>query len=273
MRLIHISDLHFGAVDPGLPDNLRTAIVAAEADLLVVSGDLTQRGLKREFRQAREFLDSLPLPRLVVPGNHDVQGSWKFWERFLTPFRTYRNFTHADTEPVWSKPGLIVAGANSARPVGWNFDWSRGRLSRRQMARMAGLFGMADAGDLRVLVVHHPPAAPPDGTARHLLGRLKEFTGAVNEAGVDLVLSGHFHMSYAQALPLPGGRHARFCVFSSVSTATSHRLKGEPNGFHLIDGNQSHLAIRDWAWTGTVCGERRAWGFEGDPGTRDWRLL
>ncbi len=273
MRLIHISDLHFGAVDPGLPDNLRTAIVAAEADLLVVSGDLTQRGLKREFRQAREFLDSLPLPRLVVPGNHDVQGSWNFWERFLMPFRNYRNLIHADTEPVWSKPGLIVAGANSARPVGWNFDWSRGRLSRRQMARMAGLFGMADAGDLRVLVVHHPPAAPPDGTARHLLGRLKEFTGAVNEAGVDLVLSGHFHMSYAQALPLPGGRHARFCVFSSVSTATSHRLKGEPNGFHLIDGNQSHLTIRDWAWTGTVYAERRAWGFEADPVTRDWRLL
>ena len=93
----------------------------------------------------------------------------------------------------------------------------------------------------------------------------------MNEAGVDLVLSGHFHMSYAQALPLPGGRHARSCVLSSVSTATSHRLKGEPNGFHLIDGNQRQLTIRDWAWTGTVYAERRAWGFEADPETRDWR--
>jgi hypothetical protein len=88
---------------------------------------------------------------------------------------------------------------------------------------------------------------------------------------VDLVLSGHFHLSYAQALPLPGGRLARSCVLSSVSTATSHRLKGEPNGFHLIDGNQRQLTIRDWAWTGTVYAERRAWGFEADPETRDWR--
>jgi 3',5'-cyclic AMP phosphodiesterase CpdA len=272
MRLIHISDLHFGAVDPGLPDNLRTAIIAAKADLLVVSGDLTQRGLKREFRQAREFLDSLPLPRLVVPGNHDVQGSWNFWERFLSPFRNYRNLIHTDLEPVWSEPGLIVTGANSARPAGWNLDWSRGRLSRRQVARMAGQYAVADAGDLRVMVVHHPPAAPPDGTARHLLGRLKQFTGAVNEAGVDLVLSGHFHMSYAQALPLPGGRIARSCVLSSVSTATSHRLKGETNGFHLIEGNQSHLTVRDWAWTGNVYAERRAWEFEADPVTRDWRM-
>jgi 3',5'-cyclic AMP phosphodiesterase CpdA len=273
MRLIHISDLHFGAVDPGLPDNLRTAILAAKADLLVVSGDLTQRGRKSEFRQAREFLDSLPLPRLVVPGNHDVQGSWDFWERLIMPFHNYRRIIDADLKPVWREPGLIVTGANSARPAGWNLDWSRGRLSRDQMARMAGLFAGADAGDLRVLVVHHPPAAPPDGTARHLLGRLNEFTGAVNEAGVDLVLSGHFHMSYAQALPLPGGRVGRSCVLSSVSTATSHRLKGEPNGFHLIEGSQRKLTVRDWAWTGTIYAERRAWEFESDPVARDWRLL
>jgi 3',5'-cyclic AMP phosphodiesterase CpdA len=273
MRLIHISDLHFGAEAPGLPDNLRTAIIAARADLLVVSGDLSQRGRRTELHQAREFLDSLPLPRLVVPGNHDVQGVWKTWERFLTPFRNYREIIAADTEPVWTKPGLIATGVNSARPVGWNFDWSRGRLSRAQMERIGGFYARADTGDLRVLVVHHPPAAPPDGTARHLLGRLAEFTGAVNKAGVDLVLSGHFHMSYAQALLLPGGRIARSCVLSSVSTATSHRLKGEPNGFHVIDGNRYHLTIRDWAWTGTAYAERRTWEFEAEPVTRDWQMI
>ena len=103
-----------------------------------------------------------------------------------------------------------------------------------------------------------------------LLGRLAEFTGAVNEAGVDLVLSGHFHMSYAQALHLPGGHLSRSCVLSSVSTATSHRLKGEPNGFHLIDGNARQLTIQDWAWTGTTYAERRSWDFEADPASRDW---
>ncbi len=273
MRLIHLSDLHFGAVDPGLPGNLRTAIIAAKADLLVVSGDLTQRGRKAEFQQAKEFLDSLPLPKLVVPGNHDVQGSWNFWERFTTPFRNYQNIIHADMEPVWSEPGLIVSGANSARPVGWNLDWSRGRLSGRQVARMAKQYELANTADLRVFVVHHPPAAPPGGTERHLIGRLKEFTAFVNEAGVDLVLSGHFHMSYAQTLPLPGAPHTRSCVFSSVSTATSHRLKGEPNGFHLIDGNHRQLTIRDWAWTGMVYAERRAWEFKADSVTRNWRRL
>lgn len=274
MRLIHISDLHFGAVDPGLPDNLRTAIVAAAPDLVIVSGDLTQRGLENEYRQAREFLDSIPLPRLVVPGNHDVQGTWNLWERMATPFRNFRRIIQPDLEPVWREAGVIVIGINSARPAGWYTDWSRGRVSRRQMKRVRNLCEVMERRSLRVLVVHHPPAAPPHGTARHLLGRLREFTDGVNESGVDLVLSGHFHMSYAQALSLPGGPGPgpRTCVLSSVSTATSHRLKGEPNGFHVIDGDDCHLRITDWAWNGSDYQSRRFWDFHSESGVADWRL-
>ncbi len=273
MRLVHISDLHFGAVHEGMEDHLRTAILKATPALVVVSGDLTMRGRREEFHEAKGFLDSIPLPQLVVPGNHDVQGSWRFWERFSTPFGNYRNTISTNLEPVWRSPGIIVAGMNSARPAGWHADWSRGQLSRRQMARLNTLYGGVDPEALRVLVVHHPPAAPPHGTARHLIGRLREFTDAVKEAGVDLVLSGHFHISYARALPLPGGMGPASCVLSSVSTATSHRLKGEPNGFHVIEGDAQGLVIEDWAWTGGSYEKRRAWEFASDSATRDWRRL
>jgi hypothetical protein len=87
MRLIHISDLHFGAEDPRLPQRLRAAIIQAAPDMVALSGDLTQSGLKPEFEEAKAFLDSFTFPLLVVPGNHDVQGTWKFWERFLTPWK------------------------------------------------------------------------------------------------------------------------------------------------------------------------------------------
>ena len=273
MRLVHISDLHFGAVHEGMEDHLRTAILKANPAVVAVSGDLTMRGRMEEFREAKAFLDSIPLPLVVVPGNHDVQGSWMFWERFLTPFENYRRTIGRDLEPVWRAPGVIVVGLNSARPAGWHLDWSRGQLSRGQMERLNALYGEADPEALRVFVVHHPPAAPPHGTARHLIGRLREFTDAVKEAGVDLVLSGHFHMSYAQALPLPGGLAPASCVLSSVSTATSHRLKGEPNGFHVIEGDAQGLVIEDWAWTGGSYEKRRAWEFVSDSATRDWRRL
>ena len=271
MRLVHISDLHFGAVDPGLPDRLRVSVVEAKPDLVVVSGDLTQRGLRREFEQARAFLDSIPLPQLVVPGNHDVQGTWRVWERFLWPWRNYQRIIQANLEPVWRTPGMIVMGSNSARPAGWYADWSRGRLSRRQMLSLAALGTEAGPDELHVLAVHHPPAAPPGGTPRHLIGRLQEFSEAVNLAGIDLVLSGHFHLSYAQALLLKGTLGTRSCVLSSVSTAPSHRLKGEPNGFHVIDGDAHALDIQDWAWNGASYLQRRAWKFRSEANSRDWK--
>lgn len=273
IRFVHISDLHFGAVEAGMPDHLRTAITQSGASVLAVSGDLTMRGRKTEYRQAREFLDSIPLPRVVVPGNHDVQGAVRVWERFTSPWSNYKRLIDPNLEPVWRTPGLIMVGINSARPAGWYLDWSRGRVSRRQMARLARLFGEESDDSLRVLVVHHPPAAPPHGTARHLIGRLREFTDAVKEAGVDLVLSGHFHMSYAQALSLPGGPVPGTCVLSSVSTATSHRLKGEPNGFHVIEGNARAISIADWAWNGQVYQKRREWSFGSITGIHDWHQL
>lgn len=266
MRLAHISDLHFGAVSSSLPEALKEALIQAAPDMLVVSGDLTQRGRSSEFKEAKAFLDSIPLPQLVVPGNHDVPAWWRMWERLSRPWHRFRRLVHEDLEPVWRSPGLFVVGVNSARRAGWHLDWSRGRLSRAQMARLVRLGQEAPENALRVLVVHHPPAAPPQGTRRHLLGRNRQFSEAVGRAGMDLILSGHFHVSYAQTLPLVSGEKPRACVLSAVSTATSHRLKGEPNGFHLIEGDARHLQIQACAWDGAAYAPGKRWEFEAEDG-------
>ena len=96
--LVHLSDLHFGRVDAELLDPLVAAVAAATPALVVVSGDLTQRAREREFEEARDFLDRLPAPRLVVPGNHDVP-LYRVWERFLSPLGKYRRIIEPDLEP------------------------------------------------------------------------------------------------------------------------------------------------------------------------------
>lgn len=271
MRLVHLSDLHFGATDPAVPPLLRQAVLEAAPDLVVVSGDLTQRGRASEFEEARAFLDSIPLPQVVVPGNHDVPRWWVVWERFRRPWRLYRRLVQEDLEPVWEGPDLHVLGTNSARIAGWHLDWSRGRLSHHQMARMVHLGQAAPLEALRVLVVHHPPAAPPQGTRRHLIGRQREFSQSVNLAGTDLVLAGHFHLSYARLLPLSGGHAARSCVLSAVSTATSHRTKGEPNGFHVIEGNAQALHVQACLLEKGAFKPGRDWHFHRAPEGRDWQ--
>ena len=87
--IVHLSDIHFGRVDPRLVAPLVDAVRAAAPDLVAVSGDLTQRARRRQFEQARAFLDKLPPPILAVPGNHDVP-LFNLPARFLDPFGGYR---------------------------------------------------------------------------------------------------------------------------------------------------------------------------------------
>ncbi|HUF24294.1 MAG TPA: metallophosphoesterase, partial [Vicinamibacterales bacterium] len=89
--LVHVSDLHFGRIDPAVVEPLRRAMLAAGPDLIAISGDFTQRAKRSEFAAARAFLDSLEPPKLVVPGNHDVP-LWNAAARFLTPLSRYRRY-------------------------------------------------------------------------------------------------------------------------------------------------------------------------------------
>lgn len=260
MRLVHLSDLHFGALEAGRPEALERAVKSLHPDVLVVSGDLTQKGTRKEFHAAKAFLARLPVGAFVVPGNHDMPHGMHLWSRFHDPWQKYREVIGTELEPAWDRQDLRLIGVNSGRPGGWYLDWSRGRLSQQQLARVESLCAGLPPEILRVLVVHHPPAAPPQGTARHLIDRREPLLNALNRAGIDLVLCGHFHQSYAIRLPLPG-QTPRACVLSVTSTATSFRLQGEPNGFHVIEGDGAKLLVEAWAWCGERYAPARQWRF------------
>ena len=127
--LAHISDVHFGREDPELVAGLLLSVAAARPDVVVVSGDLTQRAKKKQFRAARTFLKDLPaVPQVVVPGNHDV--SWtNMFERAVRPLARYRKYITPDMEPFVDIGEMAVAGINTVR-VGAVKD---GRINRRQM--------------------------------------------------------------------------------------------------------------------------------------------
>lgn len=227
-RIAHLSDLHFGRTDPGAVDGLRAALAALGPDLVVVSGDLTQRALHAEFRAARGFLDSLGSPWLAVPGNHDVP-AWQGWERFGDPFGRWRRWIAPTTEPDWHDGVLAVAGVNTARRL-WltTLDWSRGRIAHRQMAGLAARFERMGAAALRVVVAHHPFLAPADGPAPPLVGRADAALDAFAAAGVGLVLTGHLHRSAM-------GRHGAGGPFVlQAATGTSTRLRDEVHAFNLV---------------------------------------
>src|SRR5215217_6665797 len=126
--LVHLSDLHFGRIDEATLEPLAALIERIAPDVLVVSGDLTQRARKTQFEEARAYLERLPKPQIVVPGNHDVP-LYRVWERFFNPLGKYRRHFSADLEPSFIDDEIAVIGINTARSLAFK----NGRINEQQV--------------------------------------------------------------------------------------------------------------------------------------------
>src|SRR5688572_18252407 len=149
--IVHLSDLHFGRLDRRVVAPLVAAIGEAAPDLVTVSGDFTQRARVSQFVLARDFLESLPGPRLVVPGNHDVP-LYDVARRFLWPLARYRRFIADDLEPMFIDAEIVALGLNSARSL----TFGRGRLNARQIEKAADRLRGVPPGLIKIIVTHHP---------------------------------------------------------------------------------------------------------------------
>src|ERR671917_2261275 len=111
-RLIHLSDLHFGAHDERLVEAVEQRVNEERPDLVVVSGDFTQRARTEQFEQACLFLERLRGAGhdvLGVPGNHDVP-LYDVLRRFLSPLTRYKRYIDDTLCPMHELPGVTVLG-------------------------------------------------------------------------------------------------------------------------------------------------------------------
>ena len=241
--LVHLSDLHFGRIDPALLAPLRDTVHALRPDVVVVSGDLTQRARRTQFAAARDFLQQLPGPRIVVPGNHDVP-LYDVARRFLAPLARFRRYIEADPAPWFRDGSIAVLGINSARSL----TFKGGRINRAQVALVRRRFAQVPATTLRVLVTHHPFELPEGAGAADRIGRAAMALRAFADCGVDVLLSGHLHRMHVAAgvaVEVAGG-HAALSLHAG--TATSTRGRGEANSFNAIVADASGVRVQAWAW-------------------------
>lgn len=241
--LVHLSDLHFGRTDPAVLGPLVERVNQLQPHVVVVSGDLTQRARSQEFIAARRFLDALPRPQIVVPGNHDVP-LYDVLSRFGKPLRKYRRYISADLEPAYIDDEIAVVGVNTARSL----TVKQGRISREQIERVRERCAALAPGVLKVIVTHHPFDLPAGFERRQLVGRAALAMKAFAEVGADLLLAGHFHLSQStrtsERHPLPG--YAALAV--QAGTATSTRARGETNSFNVLHAEPGRLCIERHAW-------------------------
>lgn len=240
--LVHVSDLHFGRIDPRVVEPLRRAMLAARPDLIAISGDFTQRARRTEFAAARAFLDSLEPPKLLVPGNHDVP-LWNVAARFLTPLVRYKRYISPELEPEYMDDEMIVVGVNTARSLARG----EGRINVAQVDRIVQRLAGAPPGLIRVVVTHHPFDLPPGVRERRLLGRAYMAMAKLAGAQADLFLSGHLHLSHASQSVDRYRIEGHSALIVQAGTV-SLRGRGQQPSFNVLKIQRPDISLARLVW-------------------------
>src|SRR5258708_1489684 len=234
--ILHLSDLHFGRVNAALLKPLLERVSDIKPDLVAVSGDLTQRARSHEFQEARAFLDALPKPQIVVPGNHDVP-LHNVLTRFLRPLDRYKRYITDDLHPAYVDEEIVVVGVNTARSL----TLKGGRINEDQLTRIRGKLCSSGNELIKAVVTHHPFDLPEGYNDRELVGRAQMAMTGLADCGADLFLAGHLHVSHTGHTAKRYNIQGHSALVVQAGTASSTRGRGEANSFNVIRTNLPNL--------------------------------
>lgn len=251
LSILHVSDLHFGP--PYVPEvgrQMLSTAAALDPDVIVASGDFTQRATEDQYRQAREFLDALPpAPTIVTPGNHDVP-LYRVWERLTDPYRHYTDYISEELNSVTHVDGACIVSLNSTAP---RRAITNGRIDRRQLEFARQAFADADPDVARIVVAHHHFAPAPDYERTEVMPRAKRALDCFSNLDVELVLGGHLHRAYiANSLDIYAGVDRDYGIIIAQSgTTTSRRGRArerEKNSFNWVQMDNSTVTITHYMY-------------------------
>ena len=226
-RIIQIADIHFGTEDPDALTAFEETAAELQADALAVCGDLTQRGKRSEFREAREWLNKFQLPKIVVAGNHDTP-LLNLVERVVSPFERHDSYFGDLAGPVAAKDAIMV-GLNTSRGWQTRHNWAEGSVNLEDLED-ALLEADDSASKTGMLICHHPFLSPPQAPLRTATRRGQRASRRLAQSAVRYLLTGHVHAPSVSIV----NHHGRAYVAVSAGTLST-RLRATPPSFNVIE--------------------------------------
>ena len=256
--LLHLTDIHFGCEN-------KAAVAAAlgyahgrRFDAVIVTGDITQAGERREFEAAKAWMALLPQPVLCAPGNHDTP-YFDLGARLFAPWARYAGYIGQAAFEGVARAGLNAVTFNTARGAQPRLNWSKGQAREADVREVLRRLRPDEPG-LKVVACHHPLMEVTGGPMTGRVWGGRRASQLLAEGGADLILTGHVHMPFAHPLPFGDGR-----TYSLGASTLSLRERGCPAGFSVIEADETQIRATALAWTGHGFEAQRSWGFDRRP--------
>lgn len=224
MRIIHISDLHFGMHKPELIEPFFADIAQLAPDLIMISGDVTQRGRSEQYLLFKAFLQRFTMPYVVVPGNHDIP-LYNPFTRLIHPFKNYKDYISPELDARFTNECVKVLGVNSATP----YRIKDGLLGEEAITRIKNYFSH-DSGLVNILFFHHN--LNYFNGMHHPLNNAEEFIEYLTHSHIHLVCTGHLHYATLKLIAKKQGGH---CAIVHAGSLLCQRSKDNKNSFYVFD--------------------------------------
>lgn len=229
--LVQISDTHFGTEQPEVVEALLALVHSIGPQVVVFSGDITQRARRVQFDAAQRFVEQLAVPRvLAIPGNHDIP-LFNLAQRIWSPYRNYMHAFGASLEPELESDDFLIVCVNTTRPS----RHKNGEVSPEQIEQVARRLRQGRAEQLRIVVTHQPVHIVRQSDSKNLLHGYRYAVRAWCAAGADIIMGGHIHLPYVVRLREHFAELGRDAWAVQAGTAVSRRIRENiPNSVNVL---------------------------------------
>lgn len=239
VTIFHLSDIHFGLVDPEALAWAEASIAREKPDAVAITGDLTMRARQREFDAACTWISGLQPPVTVEVGNHDLP-YFNLWERFTDPYRRFRG-VESSVEREIKLPGLAIVPLRTTARAQWRFPWSNGWITDAALRQTLAAIDALPKGTRVLVTAHHP--LPERSLGGKLLTRQGDKAMAeLARRKVMAVLTGHIHDPFDMVRRTPNG------PLRMIGAGTlSKRIRSTPPSFNelVIEGDEIRVKARN----------------------------